>query len=527
MHVNFINSMKIITFNIKENNLIKRLIFLVFLLAGVFFINAQSFIKSPYLANPGNSSITIRWESDVQTNYTVAYGNSRSLEKTISAQIVGSKKSGYLYEANISKLKTGKTYYYQVQSKNISSVINTFRAGVKSNKPFSFVVLGDSRSKSKVFKAIAKQINEIDPVVVIANGDLVAKGGDKDHWQTQFFDAAEDMIDHIPFISAVGDHESDDVDGDEAVLFTHYLFPEKDHLKLWYSYDVGNAHFIFLDWRYPFDEEMIQWFQEDVKKSHKLWNFVVMHRPTYNLGGHRVAWGRGVWPALFRENKIDVVFAGHSHLYERFYPLRPVSVTNTWAVTYITTGGAGASLYEAIENPSMAYTQSVNHFLKVGIDKNSIVLKAIDINGQVLDSVLWRKNKGVQSASYLQMVKPQEEMDIINVFNGPISQRMERLPMVEVPYEPILKLKSIKTKEDIEFTIRLEESSKGNYEMESVSGILKVGEELDIQLKIFGRSTLMVSKWGDLQPELRLITDYKTKTYSGKIIGKLLEYIAG
>ena len=53
----------------------------------------------------------------------------------------------------------------------------------------------------------------------------------------------------------------------KAILFTHYLFPEKDHLKLWYSYDVGDAHFIFLDWRYPFSEEMIKWFKEDVKKK--------------------------------------------------------------------------------------------------------------------------------------------------------------------------------------------------------------------------------------------------------------------
>ena len=137
------------------------------------------------------------------------------------------------------------------------------------------MVLGDSRSKPHVFSAIARQVNKIDPALIVANGDLIAKGGNFDHWQTQFFDAAKDMIGHIPFVTAVGDHESDDVDGDEAILFTHYLFPEKDHLKLWYSYDVGDAYFIFLDWRYPFSEEMIQWFKEDVKKSDKLWKFVM------------------------------------------------------------------------------------------------------------------------------------------------------------------------------------------------------------------------------------------------------------
>ena len=257
-----------------------------------------------------------------------------------------------------------------------------------------------------------------------------------------------------------------------------------------------------------------------------LWKFVIMHRPTYNLGGHRVAWGKDVWSDLFRENKIDVVFAGHSHLYERFYPLRPMSKPDAWPVTYITTGGAGASLYEAIENPSMAYTKSINHFLRVDIHKGKLGLKAIGIDGEVLDSISWEKKKGKINAEYLKLVKPQEEMDIINVFNGPISQRMERLPMVEVPYQPVLKLRSGKVKEDIEFTIRLADASKGNYEMESVTGILKAGEALDLKLKIYGRSTLTVSKWGDLKPELRLMVDYKTRSFNGTIIGKLLEYIA-
>jgi predicted phosphodiesterase len=502
------------------------LFFIFFVLSGVFLTRAQTFTKSPYLANPGEHTITIRWESDVKAGFSVNYGNSKTFGKSVSGKLIGFKKSGYLYEANISKLKTGKTNFYQVQSENIFSDIHKFKAGVKSNHPFSFVVLGDSRSKPHVFSAIAKQVNEIDPALIVANGDLIAKGGDFDHWQTQFFDAAKDMIDHIPFIAAVGDHESDEVDGDEAILFTHYLFPEKDHLKLWYSYDVGDAHFIFLDWRYPFSEEMIMWFKEDVKKSDKPWKFVIMHRPTYNLGGHRVAWGKDVWPELFRENKIDIVFAGHSHLYERFYPLRPMSKPDAWPVTYITTGGAGASLYEAIENPSIAYTRSINHFLKVDIHKNNISLKAIGIDGEVLDSISWEKKKGNLNAEYLKLVKPQEEMDIVNVFNGPISQRMERLPMVEVPYQPVLKLRSGKVKEDIEFTIRLADASKGNYEMESVTGILKAGEQLDLKLKIYGKSTLTVSKWGDLKPELRLLTDYKTRSFNGTIIGKLLEYIA-
>ena len=511
-------------------NPFKKIFAYYFLIIALFPIilplNAQSLTKGPYLANPSDSSITIRWESDSKINFLVEYGEDKLFGRSEAAEFVAQKKSGYLYEANISSLKSGRKYFYEVTSKSISTKVNSFKIGIDASKPLSFVVLGDSRSKPHIFKLIADQINKIDPLVIIANGDLVAKGGSYDNWQTQFFDPAKDMMNHIPFITAVGDHESDEVDGDNANLFTHFLFPHKDSLKLWYSYDIGDAHFTFLDWRHPYNKEMIEWFKNDISNNNKTWKFVVMHRPSYNLGGHRVAWGQNVWPELFRENKIDIVFAGHSHLYERFYPLKPLSQPDSWAVTYITTGGAGASLYEVIQHSSLAYTKSINHFLKVEIENNRIELKALGVDGKVLDSVSWSKNNGIIDSKYLGTVFPQEELDIINIFNGPISKRMEKLPMVEVPYDPVLRFESTKINEDIEFTIRLADESKGSYEMKPVSGILKAGSKLDVSLIIFGRSTLTVTKWGDVTPVLRLIAEYKTKTFEGKVIGKMLEYIA-
>ena len=511
-------------------NLIKNPIlyfyFSIIVLSFPFVLNAQSLTKGPYLAEPSDSSITIRWESDFKTDFVIEYGDNKALGKAKEAVFLSKRAKGYLYEANLTGLITGEKYFYQISSDKINSKVYTFKVNVDKDQPFCFTVLGDSRSKPHIFKAIVDQIIEIDPAVIIANGDLVAKGGSYDNWQSQFFDPAKEMMNHIPLITAVGDHESDNVDGDNAGLFTHYLFPHKDSLKLWFSYDVGNAHLTFLDWRYPYSEEMIEWFKNDINNSNKTWKFVVMHRPVYNLGGHRTAWGKNIWPKLFRDYKIDIVFSGHSHLYERFYPVRPLSQPDAWAVTYITTGGAGASLYEAVQNKILAYTKSINHFLKVEINKDKIKLSALDVDGKVLDSVSWSKNNGTIDSGYLALIKPQEKLDIINVFNGPISERMKRLPMVEVPYEPILKLDASQIDEDIEFTIKLSDESKGNYEMKPISGIIKAGNKIDLKLKIFGRSTLTVTKWGNVTPVLRLITEYKTNSFHGKVIGKMLEYIA-
>jgi hypothetical protein len=489
-------------------------------------IQSQTITKGPYLANPVANSMTIRWESDVKADFVVKYGRNKSMGKSLRSNLIEQKASGFLYQAVIEKLKPGQKYFYEVNSVNIKSRTETFKVQTEKLDDFSFVVFGDSRSKPHVLESFSKQISQIKPVAVIANGDLVAKGGDLSGWQSKFFDPLQNVIGHIPFISAVGDHESDNVDGDNAELFTHFLLPQKDNMELWFSYDFGNAHFIFLDWRYPNSKEMADWFKKDIEQSTKTWNFVVMHRSPYNMGGHHVSWGKNTWPLLFRENKIDVVFSGHSHLYERFYPTRPKSEPGSWPVTYITTGGAGASLYEAVSGQGMAFTKSVNHFLRVDIKKEQITIKALGVDGLTIDSVSWNKNKGTFNKEFLATIKPQENLDIMNVFNSEISRRMERLPMVEVPYKPYLLLDAKNVKEDIEYTIRLAEESEGKYKMQRVSGTIKAGMATDIRLEIYGRTTMTVSKWGDLRPVLRLIAEYKTKNYNGTVKGKILEYIA-
>ncbi len=499
----------------------------VFLLLPLYAGNifAQQIINGPYLAEPGETSMTIRWESDSKGDFHLDYGKGNKMNRPATVKLIGQKNDHFLYEATLNNLRSGTKYTYSIRPGD-GSHSHVFKT-IASKPPMTFAVLGDSRSKARIFSAIASQICDIDPTVIIANGDLVANGGNPGQWHSQFFEPSKEMIDHIPFLSAVGDHESDNVDGDSAKLFTYYLFPHKDNMKLWFSYDIGNAHFIFLDWRYPDSKEMEDWFKKDAAASDKKWKFVVMHRPPYNLGGHHVSWGKNIWPDLFQKYRIDVVFSGHSHLYERFFPIKPeTGKDTTWAVSYITTGGAGASLYEATPGPSLAYTKSVNHFLKVDLGKDKIEIKAIGVKGETLDSVSWSKKKGHIDAKYLSTSFPKEEIDIINIFNTSISERIDRIPMVQVPYAPVIELDGRKIKEDVNFTIHLAKESEGKYKMEPVTGVMKAGTILKIQPKIFGRSTMTVSKWGTLSPVLRLIADYKTRSFSGSVKGVRLEYIS-
>ena len=505
-----------------------RILFLVvfYFLSTSIGIKAQSIINGPLLAEPLDNSISIRWESDKEADFVVEYGKSiTNSEKSVEAKVIGNKNNLFQYEVELANLKQGKKYFYKVSIGDKALSNSTFTIA-KRNSKLTFSVVGDSRSKPHIFSAITKLINETDPAAIIANGDLVAKGGKYKHWHSQFFVPSASMIDHIPFLSAVGDHESDNVDGDDAVLNTYYLYPHKNNMKLWFSYNIGDAHFVFLDWRYPNNKEMIEWFKNDMKNSDRKWNFVVLHRSPYNLGGHHVSWGKIIWPDLFQENKIDIVFSGHSHLYERFYQIKSTTQKDSWPVTYITTGGAGASLAESNSHTSLAFSESINHFLNVTIDNNKINVDAINTDGKVIDSVSWKKRRGKVSKEYISTAFSKEEMDVVNVFNSQISQRIGGLPMVHVPYKMKLNLDGSIIKEDVEYVIELAEVSEGKFFMEPVKGTLKKGTIDDITADIYGRSTITISKWGPFKPALHLIVKYKTKSFSGEIKGGRLQYIA-
>ena len=75
--------------------------------------------------------------------------------------------------------------------------------------------------------------------------------------------------------------------------------------------------------------------------------------------------------ALFAKYKVNIVFAGHEHLYLR-------KVVN--GIVHIITGGGGAPLY-AEDKEGGFY-----HFVLVTVDGNEVTGKVIDINGNVRDT---------------------------------------------------------------------------------------------------------------------------------------------
>ena len=381
--------------------------------------------------------------------------------------------------------------------------------------------MGDSRSNHEIFRAIVEQVNGVDPDLIISMGDLVETGGNYSQWGPHFFVPASDLLDHKMFISTLGDHETG---GDNGELFRHFLVPNEQVDELWFSFDYGPAHFISLDYRHPENDKMIEWFKQDITNSNAKWNFVFMHRPCYNLGGHRTAWGRGTWPELFRKYKVDLVFAGHSHQYERFYPMRPENMKNSHPITYITTGGAGAGLYEVVKHAYLAKAESVNHFMSFEISGNTLNCNVFLNDGSMLDQFKIVKKDGLYNSEYIDKVIPQGDVDIYTMFARKISFGIDMLPMDDVPVIVNLSLKSMNSFEDVPFEISLLPECTEYYSMEAVSGSLNKNSNLDVSLKVYRHAPITIDQWGNITPELRLMVKYETTFGEENIIGGSVEY---
>ena len=269
-----------------------------------------------------------------------------------------------------------------------------FRTLAQHPDKVTFIAYGDTRTNPDIHADLAKWFKDYDPDFILHTGDLVSRGKQYGLWEKEFFTPLTNVIDEIPILSAIGNHEEDG---------TNYLaqFHLPDH-QLWYSFDAGPVHFLALDYRFQSaDHAQYQFAQKDLMESRAPWKVVFLHEPVFNFGGHNSMWGHEAYLPLFHQGRVDLVVSGHSHLYERFKPLTSAADKGKWAITHITTGGGGAPLYGTVEHPSHAGYARTNHFVVFEATQDSIKGRAVSREGKVFDEFVIKKTNGEYDAAYL------------------------------------------------------------------------------------------------------------------------------
>ena len=146
-------------------------------------------------------------------------------------------------------------------------------------------------------------------------------------------------------------------------------------------------------------ERIAPWLRETMTGCDAAWKFIALHHAPYTAG---VKYGpdqriiKTLVP-VFEAVGIDIVFAGHDHLYERMLPLRTGQIAEPGqGIVYIVTGAGGAALYAAkppAERPAyVAALENQRHsFTFVQIDGHDLRLQQIDLNGELVDE--WAMTK--------------------------------------------------------------------------------------------------------------------------------------
>lgn len=302
--------------------------------------------RGPYLQSVGKNQAIIRWRTTNASPTKIRWWrqsgqNSDSLFDPIPAMD---------HEVKLVNLVAGETIFYQISDGKV--LLNppfetyTFRTNPPSNSkaPFRVWVLGDQGSidsgQTKVRDAFYKLNKSTKTDLLLTLGDNAYDGFDQ-MFQKALFEIYPKTLNSTPFWPCFGNHEA--YAGANSVLqvgpyYDMFSLPKNGECggipsgtKAYYSFDYGNAHFIQLNSHdIPADsnEMMAQWLKADLQANQKEWVLVYWHHPPYSFGNHNsdsdpnMTRMRTQINPILERFQVDMVITGHSHVYERSFPLK-------------------------------------------------------------------------------------------------------------------------------------------------------------------------------------------------------------
>lgn len=252
-----------------------------------------------------------------------------------------------------------------------------------ADAPLTFLVYGDNRTDDAAHASVVRAMNAVPSDFLVNTGDMVQDGARASDWQT-FFDTERPLLHDRPLFAAIGNHElTDDAAG---VNFERYFgFPEADGAMLPYgTVRFGNARFFFLngvdDWSSSPER---QWLEQALSSADNepglQWRFVVLHHGPWSSGPHgsNVKFVQDGMVQVLASHRVDLLFAGHDHLYERGVG---------GALKYIVSGGGGAPVYRDLHPlATTRKVEPVRHFVEVTTQGSKLQIVAMRDDGSVLD----------------------------------------------------------------------------------------------------------------------------------------------
>ncbi len=245
-------------------------------------------------------------------------------------------------------------------------------------------IAGDTGERNAAVEATAKSMQieserhgePYDALVIV--GDMIYPDGELDLTDASITEPFARILEDAVLVPVLGNHDIESGEGREIM---ERLGRDTD----WYVQKIGPVRLIVLDSNRVGNKRQMDWLRGVLaeKQPPDTWTIVALHHPGYSAGEHGSDMKvRRAWVPLFEAADVPLVFAGHDHDYQRSTPQN--------GITHVVTGG-GSKLREAGREDFTAVSASVFHYVDLLVYKNRLEGRAIDHDGELVDSFTIRR----------------------------------------------------------------------------------------------------------------------------------------
>jgi len=288
-----------------------------------------------------------------------------------------------LHAFAVEGLMPASRYSYSIRAGTASKLASfTTAPSDDTDAPFHFLAYGDNRTDDAAHASVVRAMVPVASDFVIHTGDFVENGGSLPQWQT-FFDIEAPLLSSRVLVSAVGNHELVDGSGVNYVKFfgppTGNRMAKPEHLD--HTFRWGNTRFFLLNGISNFKPGSVErvWLDKVLSDADSepglTWRVVVSHHGPWSSGPHggNPRFHEQRIPELFKQHKVDIVFSGHDHIYERGLGME---------LPFVVTGGGGAPIYRLKARiPESRKSESVHHFVDVEVTPRLLYVTPIRADG--------------------------------------------------------------------------------------------------------------------------------------------------
>ena len=332
-----------------------------------------SYVRQIMTKDPSTSR-TIMWQSDYEekdpvVEFRLKGENGTSSVPAETTVFTDDKVTRYLHEAHLTELKPGADYEYRAGYGEKRT--DWYPLHTSDGPSFTALIFPDSQSADySGWDQLAKKAYADHPEAAffVNMGDLVDNGEQASQWDA-WFHATEPMAERIPSAPVMGNHETYNLDWKvrRPEAYIHFFsLPSGDaehYRNEFYSYDVGDVHFVVLNtqdeelapWEPNLTEDEIAWFRRDMAATRKKWKVVIMHKDPlqYSFASRPEPRPEGfsetgrIWMPIFDEYGVDLVLSAHLHTYRDRGHIRDF-VRDAAGPLYLLTGIAGDVQYKGL-----------------------------------------------------------------------------------------------------------------------------------------------------------------------------------